>query len=282
MSTTTGSGVPLYMRYPESDGTPIAENTKQWRWIYTIAGGLDAAFAARPDVFVAGNLLWYPVEGRPDIRTAPDALIAFGRPKGDRSSYLQWLEGNVAPQVVFEVLSPGNRQAEMVRKFKFYEQYGVEEYYIYDPDRNTLEGWRREVDTLVEIDPINGWVSPQLEIRFALGLEELELYRADGRQLATYAEMTFGRERLLAEAEHARLQAETARGQADYEREQAKQARTAAEQARTAAEQARTAAEQARTAAEQTRTEAEQARERAERLAARLRELGVNLDPEEA
>ncbi len=215
MSTTAESAKPLYIRYPERDGKPLAENTKQWRWIYSIAGGLDAAFAAQPDVFVAGNLLWYPVEGRPDIRIAPDALVAFGRPKGDRGSYLQWLEGGVAPQVVFEVLSPGNRHAEMVRKFKFYERHGVEEYYLYDPETNELEGWRRVGDELVVIDSIVGWISPRLNIRFEVGVEELELYRADGRRLPNYAEMTFGRDRLLAEAEQAREYAEQAHERAE-------------------------------------------------------------------
>ena len=47
------------------------------------------------------------------------------------------------PHVVFEVLAPGNRPGEMDRKFRFYEQYGVEEYYVYDPDDGSLEGWRR-------------------------------------------------------------------------------------------------------------------------------------------
>ncbi|HWP47299.1 MAG TPA: Uma2 family endonuclease [Candidatus Limnocylindrales bacterium] len=122
--------------YPESDGRPIADNTKQFRWIVTIEKGLEALFREREDVFGAGNLLWYPVEGRPDIRTVPDIMVVFGRPKGDRGSYLQWQEGGIPPQVVFEILSPSNTLAEMTRKFRFYERY-VEEYYAYDPD---LEG----------------------------------------------------------------------------------------------------------------------------------------------
>ena len=72
-------------------------------------GGLDALFRDDPDVFVAGDLLWYPVEGDPKTRIAPDAMVVFGRPKGYRGSYKQWDEGGIAPQVVFEVLSPGNR-----------------------------------------------------------------------------------------------------------------------------------------------------------------------------
>jgi hypothetical protein len=84
--------------YPQSDGNPMADNTKQFRWIVTIQGGLDALFRDHPDIFVAGDLLWYPVEGHPEICTAPDAMVVFGRPKGDRGSYLQWEEGGVAPQ----------------------------------------------------------------------------------------------------------------------------------------------------------------------------------------
>ncbi len=93
--------------YPDSDGLPIADNTRQFQWIGTIMWGVDALFLAKPDVFVAGDLLWYPVEGQPKIRIAPDVLIAFGRPKGYRGSYKQWEEGNLAPQVVFRSSLPG-------------------------------------------------------------------------------------------------------------------------------------------------------------------------------
>jgi Uma2 family endonuclease len=82
--------------YPESDGRPMADNTLQFRWITVVQGNLAALFADRPDVFVAGDLLWYPVEGRPDIRRAPDVMVAIGRPKGDRGAYLQWEEGGTA------------------------------------------------------------------------------------------------------------------------------------------------------------------------------------------
>jgi Uma2 family endonuclease len=47
--------------YPESDGKPMADNTKQFRWIVVIEQNLERLFADRPDVFIAGDLLWYPV-----------------------------------------------------------------------------------------------------------------------------------------------------------------------------------------------------------------------------
>jgi hypothetical protein len=81
-----------HLTYPQSDGNPVADNTKQFRWIVTIQGELDGLFRDHPDIFVAGDLLWYPVEGHPEICTAADVMVVFGRPKGDRGSYLQWEE----------------------------------------------------------------------------------------------------------------------------------------------------------------------------------------------
>ncbi|MEM9539872.1 MAG: Uma2 family endonuclease, partial [Cyanobacteria bacterium P01_E01_bin.42] len=124
--------------YPESDGKPLADNTIQFRLITTIQGGLDALFQDRDDVFVAADLLWYSVKLSPQQvrdkekvpQQAPDVMVAIGRPKGDRRSYKQWKENNIAPQVVFEILSKSNKKKDMEDKFKFYETYGVEEYYL--------------------------------------------------------------------------------------------------------------------------------------------------------
>ncbi|MGD1863700.1 MAG: Uma2 family endonuclease [Phormidesmis sp.] len=175
--------------YPDNDGNPMSDNTKQFRWIATVKGNLDLIFADDPNVFVAGDLLWYPVEGNNKIRQAPDAMVSFGRPKGDRGSYKQWVEGNIAPQVVFEILSPGNRRTEMEKKRLFYERYGVEEYYEYDPDNIKLIGFERHGDKLEAIKVMNGWTSPRLNIQFALTKETLVIYRPDGSSFLTYVEL---------------------------------------------------------------------------------------------
>jgi Uma2 family endonuclease len=176
--------------YPDSDGQPMADNTKQFRWIVTIKENLEILFADQPQVFIAGDLLWYPVKGRPDIRVAPDILVAFDRPKGDRGSYKQWEEENVTPQVVFEILSPGNTIMEMSRKLLFYEHHGVSEYYICDPDQANLGGFvRSENNVLEEIPNIQGWVSPLLGIRFKIGEAELVIYRPDGERFLTPIEL---------------------------------------------------------------------------------------------
>ena len=177
------------VEYPESDGLPMAENTRQFQYIVTIQGGIDALFKDAPDVFVVGDNFWYPVEGHPEIRTAPDVYVVFGRPKGHRSSYRQWEEDGIAPQVVFEVLSPSNRPVEMLDKFDFYQEYGVEEYYVYDPDAGELRGWGRVGDALRPFDEMSGQVSRRLGVRFGLEGTDLVLYRPDGRRFATYVEL---------------------------------------------------------------------------------------------
>ncbi len=180
---------PAEVVYPDSDGKPMADNTRQFRYIVTIQGGIAALFADNPNVFVTGDLLWYPVEGDNKIRAAPDTIVVFGRPPGDRGSYLQWREDGLAPQVVFKVLSPGNTVAEMTRKFLFYEQCGVEEYYVYDPDRGSLDGWIRRGGRLEDVPDMQGWVSPRLGIRFGMDGMDLVLYRPDGRRFETFVEL---------------------------------------------------------------------------------------------
>ena len=175
--------------YPDSDGKPMADNTKQFRWIVVIQQNLEWLFADNPNVFVAGDLLWYPVEGDNKKCTAPDVMVVLGRPKGDRGSYKQWEEDNLPPQVVFEILSPGNTRAEMNRKLLFYDRFGVDEYYLYDPDRNELSGWLRQEGFLDLIEQMADWVSPQLQIRFDLSEDELQIFRPDGQRFLSYVEI---------------------------------------------------------------------------------------------
>ncbi len=177
------------MVYPERDGKPMADNTKQARWIMVLHGNLCALVHDRADVFVAADNLWYPREGFPDLRQAPDVYVVFGRPKGDRPSYRQWEEDNVPLTVVFEVLSPSNTVWEMADKFAFYDEHGVEEYYIYDPDNNRLQAYTRGVETLVRVPRPNGFVSPRLGIRFDLSGPEMVIYHPNGRPFLTFEEL---------------------------------------------------------------------------------------------
>ena len=203
--------------YPESDGQPMADNTKQFTWIVKIKENLEILFKSNPDVFVAGDLFWYPVEGSNKIKLAPDTMVVFGRPKAHRGSYRQWEEDNIPPQVVFEILSPGNTQDEMDKKKLFYLKHGVEEYYVYDPDRISLEVCIRENNSFKEIKDFSVWTSPRLNIRFDMTGDELVIYYPDGGrflspvELSNYAEQEnqrAEREKLLKEQETQRAERE--------------------------------------------------------------------------
>ena len=170
-------------------------------WIVKIKENLERIFADNPDVFVAGDLLWYPVEGNNKIRIAPDAMVAFGRPKGDRGSYRQWEEGGTAPQAVFEILSPGNTPKEMKNKLIFYEKYGVEEYYMYDPDNIRLKGWIRKDNRLCEIEQMQEWISPKLKIRFELTQDDLHIFGDDGNRFLSPLESELKHQQQLENAE---------------------------------------------------------------------------------
>lgn len=234
--------------YPESDGKPMADSTKQYEWIVRIKEGLEFLFRNNPDVFVAADLLWYPTKGERHTSIGPDVMVAIGRPKGHRRSYLQWKEGDIAPQVVFEILSPSNHTDEMREKLKFYERYGVEEYYVYDPDKSHFEVHMRLGKQLRSVENAREWTSPSLGIRFEHG-EDLRIFHPDGRAFLLPLE---------------------AMEQADLEKAQE----------RKRAEKAELESVQERQRADQERQRAEKERQRAERLAEKLRALGIDPDGE--
>ena len=194
--------------YSDTDSQPIADNTRQFQWIVTIKENLDLLFANNSNVFVAGDLLWYPIEGNNTIRRAPDVMVVFGRPKGYRGSYQQWQEDNIPPQVVFEILSPGNTIKEMAAKLQFYQRYGVEEYYLYDPEKVDFAGWQIMDGKLTIIEEIQGWVSPRLGVRFEMA-EELQIFTPTGERFLTFVELgqKLQQEKRRAEQAEARLKA---------------------------------------------------------------------------
>ncbi len=96
----------------------------------------------------------------------------------------------------------------MNRKQVFYNRYGVEEYYVYDPDKNDLSGWLRGEHGLDIIETMTGWISPRLGISFDLSEEQLQLFRPDGTPFVSYGDISQRLEVALEEVEQERLRAE--------------------------------------------------------------------------
>jgi hypothetical protein len=96
----------------------------------------------------------------------------------------------------------------MAKKQQFYARYGVEEYYLYDPDRKDLTGFHRVNGQLEVIEEMAGWTSPRLGIVFALTDVDLEIYYPDGRRFLTTVE-------LAQQAEQEKQRAEQEKQRAD-------------------------------------------------------------------
>ena len=201
--------------YLDDNGEPMSNNTDQFRLIVWIKENLELVFADDPNVFLASDLLWYPVEGNNKLSQAPDIMAVFGIPKGYRGSYQQWNEDNIAPQVAFEIW-PGDRIGLMMQKFQFYERYGVEEYYFYNPQTLELGGWLRRESQLEAIKQMDDWVSPRLGVRFQLSETGLEMFGANQEPFVSFVELDRLRQQAEARAEQAEmlLEQERSRSQA--------------------------------------------------------------------
>jgi len=185
----------------------MAENTVQYAWIIRLVTNLRVLLKDQT-AFVAGDLLWYPVEvDRPPAPAqAPDAMVVLGRPAGDRRSYKQWEEDNIPPQVVFEIVSPSNTAQEFLAKQDFYDRHGVLEMFFYDPDSQQFWGLVRG-DRQQPFQPITNlhlpWTSPILGVQFALGVDGLELFYPNGERFKDPGEFIQERDQFAQERDRA-------------------------------------------------------------------------------
>lgn len=221
MSST--AAVNEHVVYPESDGAPMAENTEQWEACDYLVNALKYHYRGRADVFVAGDLFWYPVEGNPKIVAAPDALVALGRPSGHRGSYRQWVEGGIAPQVVFEVLSPSNSGREMLEKLGFYDRYKVGEYYVFDPDSGALFGWHRTGDHLEPVEGEGPFACPLLGLVLHAEPGRIWFTTPDGAPLPDYLALAEMVQAGRAELNAAKAEADAAKAEVERLRERLRQ-----------------------------------------------------------
>ncbi len=219
---------PITVDYPDSDGKPMAETDVHIQQLIYLREALSDYFRDDPNVYVAGNLFVYYVEGDPSQVVAPDVFVVKGVPKGNRRFFQVWKEGK-APDVVFELTSKKTRYEDLGAKKGTYEVLGVQEYFLFDPlgeylqpsliaFRLTPEGYRQ-----VEEEPLVSQV---------LGLE----LRVEGNFLRLVDPQTG--EKLLTplEAHEARRQAEEARRQAEEARRRAEQQAAEEAEARRRAE----------------------------------------------
>lgn len=78
-----------------------------------------------------------------------------------------------APDLIIEILSPGNSKKEMRSKYEIYEAAGVREYWIFDPEHNTVFCYHLDETTakfvsssmpLFDDERLNSQIFPNLSI----------------------------------------------------------------------------------------------------------------------
>jgi len=155
--------------YPETDGKPMGETDFHIKVIVDISEALRNFFRPQLDVYVSRDLLLYYEPGNTRKYVVPDVFVVRGVNKGARRVYKLWEEGR-PPNVVIEISSRETEKADLDRKFHLYEQLGVAEYYVFDPERRYVKppfrAWRLSGGKYVEVAVINGRVSSD-----ELGLE---------------------------------------------------------------------------------------------------------------
>ena len=136
--------VPETIKYPDSDGLPMAENESQFWPILYVGSALDRYYQDREDVYVVGNLLVYyqkappgqPISAAKSV--SPDLMVVLGAPKHVRSSYVLWQEPK-APDFVLEIASASTYRSDRGEKRATYAGMGVSEYWQYDPVGSYLD-----------------------------------------------------------------------------------------------------------------------------------------------
>lgn len=167
--------------YPSSESVEMGETTIHFKLIRYLSECLENFFAARADVLVAANLMLYYDEGKPRNYYVPDVFVAFGVPNYDRRIYKFWEEKQF-PQVVIEVASDSTAENDLGKKYLDYGKFGVQEYYLLDPERAYLPApvmaFKRGANDRLLLAPLeNGRIfSPLLNLEFVDTDDEIRLF----------------------------------------------------------------------------------------------------------
>jgi len=123
--------------YPSSDGKPIGETAYHVKTIVSLYQSFELFFKDAADVCIISDMMFYYEEGNPRKSIAPDVMIVSGVGKHLRRTFKLWKER--PPDVVFEISSRGTWKEDLQRKFFLYQDFGVKEYYIFDPEYDYLK-----------------------------------------------------------------------------------------------------------------------------------------------
>ena len=125
------------VEYPSSDGKPVAETPLHYDRLRDVATALQLRYEDRDDVYVGANMLVYDRERNKKRHLAPDLFVVFGVGDHRRDVFLLWEEK--APAFILEITSKSTRGHDQHKKRRRYAEWGVGEYFLYDPRAEYLK-----------------------------------------------------------------------------------------------------------------------------------------------
>ena len=163
MSTRSSSARSQRSNIPTTTASPWRTIRLQFKWIVLDQGEPGSRLSQRSQRVRGGQPAVVP--GRRASRPSGLRPMRWSRSGGPRADAVLTSSGRKATlrrRWCSRRSHPATGRGEMERKFKFYEQYGVEEYYIYDPDDGKFEAWLRRGEPPGEGQDVIGFVSPRL------------------------------------------------------------------------------------------------------------------------
>ena len=196
---------PPVTEYPSSDGEPMAETGTHVESIILLHQAVQDFHAARSDVLVASDQFLYLEEGA-GRRRAPDVMIVPGVGSAPVDRYCPWEHDDVIPAAVFEFSSAGTVDADLTDKFDDYEELGVAEYFLFDPQGVHLvpafQGYRLRAGTYRRMRMTGGMLESRLGFKMKPEGIMLRLFdAATGLPIPTRAERAAYAERKATDAE---------------------------------------------------------------------------------
>jgi Uma2 family endonuclease len=209
-------------RFPESDGVPL-DSAWERDAINLLVHLTRQHFADRQDFYTGGNMFIYYDPDDPRKNAGPDYFYVSGTDRArERRIWAVWVEQNRFPDAIIELSSPSTARFDRGKKKTIYEQtFKTPEYYIYNPDKQSLVGWRLVRGKYKELEPNDrGWLWSE-ELGVWIGTWEgpiddrpdvwLRFYDRRGRLVPTAAEEGHQRaERQRRRADEERQRAEAA------------------------------------------------------------------------
>jgi len=170
--------------YPSSDGEPVGETDWHMWALILLREALEDVFAERADVKVASDMFLYYRQGDPSASKAPDVMVIKGVAKHFRRSFKTWVE-NALPSVIVEIASEKTWKDDVGEKRKLYEELGVSEYFVFDPEalyfRPSLRGYRLKEGRYVRLTAAGDGSLLSKEMGLRLGRENSMVRLRDAR-----------------------------------------------------------------------------------------------------